>query len=128
MQVYLVNTRIDRLVIAKFLNTEMLGFLGQRPPDRHFIHLILNDENLESAPNNIALVGRTLTYTRHPHLGWTMTIGDRPQKMTDFIVTMIAKITRARYIRVKTFDEAVEHLKQVDQSIDWAKAPTISTT
>ena len=25
MQVYLVNTRIDRLVIAKFLNTEMLG-------------------------------------------------------------------------------------------------------
>jgi hypothetical protein len=38
------------------------------------------------------------------------------------MILTLAKLTRARYVRVKTFEEAIVHLKAVDATIDWASA------
>ena len=105
-------------------NETMLQFLEAMPADRHFIHLIVFDEQLGTAPTNIRQINKILTYGRHPNLGWVVMTGDKPKSITDFVVTMLAKITRARFIRYVTIEEAIDHLKSVDPSINWDNTQT----
>lgn len=87
------------------------------------IHVIMTDAKLESVPTNLVQLQKVMTYTSHPKMGWVVMYGEKDQgikdSVQDFLIIMLAKLARLRYIRFKTFDEAVEHVRKTDQSIDW---------
>lgn len=85
-------------------------------------HLLINDEQLDEIPTNLLAVRKTLTYANHPKLGWVVMIGTKKRGVKDYLIELLAKIARARYCRFPTFEDAVEHLKKVDQSINWNDA------
>lgn len=109
---------MDELVES---NEALLRFLNQA--DNRLIHIMLTDVQLKSIPTSLVQLQKVLTYTKHPNMGWAVLFGEKEQGIKesaqDFIIVMLAKLTRARYIRFKTFNEAIDHLKRVDQSIDW---------
>ena len=84
-----------------------------------FVHLVINDENLKSIPISLTELRKTFKYSRHPKLGWVVMVGSQNRDFTGYIVVMLAKLARARYIRFDTFDEVKEHLKKVDHTINW---------
>lgn len=94
--------------------------------DGRLIHVILDDSKLEVLPVSIFQVQKVLTYAKHPNLGWVTMVGVKENSVKgsagDFLITLLAKITRARYHRLKTFNEAVEFLKSADSTIDWNAA------
>jgi|GEM_PF-1693821 len=110
-------------------NTQILSFLEQS--DRSVVHVIVNDKELKALPMSLIQTQKILTYTKHPKLGWAILVGDKEagikDSVKDFMITMVAKISRARYLRVKTFDEAVAHLNAVDTTINWDQVKSISS-
>jgi len=102
-------------------NEEMIKKLEES--DRPKVHAIINDENLISLPVNLLEFRKTMTYGVHPKLGWVVMVGNGKNLATDILMVMLAKILRARYIRVRLFEEALAHLKKVDPTIDWDAVP-----
>lgn len=102
-------------------NNEMIANLEQS--NGRFIHVIINDAKLLSIPLSLPKIQKVLTYTKHPNLGWAVMIGEKEKglkdSVQDFMIIMIAKLARARYIRLKTFEDALSHLHKVDQTIEW---------
>ena len=108
---------VEELVEA---NTTMIEKLDS--VDKRLIHILINDEKLEKIPVSLTKLQTILTYSKHSNLGWAVLYGNKQSLMKnvqDFLMAMLAKIARARYIRVKTFDEAIDHLRKVDQTLDW---------
>lgn len=105
-------------------NTEIVQHLDA--VNGRLVHIIINDAKLEKIPLSISAVRDALTFTKHQNLGWVVMIGDRDKALKDnaqdFLLMLLAKITRARYIRLKTLEEAITHLRRVDQSINWDAA------
>ena len=102
-------------------NSEMLRYLNS--VDGRLVHVIMNDEKLVKVPVSLMQMQKVLTYAKHPQLGWVTMFGDKEKSVKmaaeDIIMSLLARITRAHYIRFKTFDEAVRHLKSVDETIRW---------
>ncbi len=87
--------------------------------DNPKVHVIFNDEKLNSIPVSLLKMRQTLTYGTHPKLGWVVMTGDKENTIADFLMVMLAKLIRARYIRVKSFDAALNYLRRVDSTINW---------
>jgi len=84
---------------------------------------MMDDAELKSLPVSLAKTQKLLTYAKHQKLGWVIIFGEKEQgfkdTMQNFLITMLAKLSQARFIRLKTFDEVLTHLRLVDQSIEW---------
>lgn len=102
-------------------NHELIQYLKQA--DNRLIHILMQDTKLEKIPLNMVELQNVLTYAKHPNLGWVVICGDKEQNIKDkaqeFILQLLARVTRANYLRVKTFDDAINHLKSVDPTINW---------
>lgn len=98
-------------------NTAMINYLEDT--SRPKVHAIINDEHLVSIPLGMFEMRKSLTYLDHPKLGWVVMLGDKKNLVNNLLSSILAKITRTRYIRVRTFDEALQHLRNVDPTIDW---------
>ncbi len=113
------NQTIEELVDS---NAEITALLDEA--DNRLIHLIIDDAELGELPSSLFQIRKTLTYANHKNLGWVVVFGEKDQSFSasvkDYMILTLAKLTRARYVRVKTFEEAIEHLKTVDATLDWA--------
>jgi len=98
-------------------NADLLDLLEEF--DHPTVHVIIDDENLNSIPVSLLKMRQTLTYGSHPKLGWVVMTGTKKNTVSEFLMGMLAKLFRARYIRVKTFDDALKYLRKVDPSINW---------
>jgi hypothetical protein len=102
-------------------NQIILNHLDQS--DGRLIHIIVRDNKLEKIPVSIMQLQKVLTYSKHPQLGWVAMIGEKEKTVTenaqDFVILMLAKLTRARYIRLKTLRDALVHLQKVDTTVNW---------
>jgi len=98
-------------------NQDMIKKLEES--DRPKVHAIINDENLISLPVNLLEFRKILTFSEHPKLGWVVMVGNVKNSATNILIVMLMKIINARYIRFRTFDEALAHLQKVDPTIDW---------
>ncbi len=112
---------VQTLDELKQSNALMVGYLDSS--DGRLIHMIMSDQNLEKLPVSLAQTQNILTYTKHPNLGWAIMVGDKEKGLKgaaeDFLITFLAKLARARFIRFKTVDEALQHLREVDATINW---------
>jgi len=98
-------------------NADLLEFIEEF--DHPTVHVIINDDRLNSIPVSLINLRETLTYSTHPKLGWVVMTGVPKNSIVDFLVGMLAKLVRARYIRVQSFDEALNYLHKVDPTINW---------
>lgn len=97
-----------------------------KPTDKKRVHIIMNDAKLQSIPVSLTKIRKALSYAKHPKLGCVIMIGEKEQAMRDVmldsLLTILAKLSRACYIRLKTLDEATQHLQLIDDAIHWNKA------
>lgn len=111
---------IEELLKSNDDITQLLDSAGNR-----LVHMIINDEDLKEAPTNIVEVRKALTYATHPNLCWIIMIGKQENTvwttLKEFVITMLTKIARGRYVRFTRIEEAFEHLRNMDSTIDWAK-------
>lgn len=109
---------IEELVAS---NAEINAFLDEA--DDRLVHMVINDGELTSIPSSLFQTRKTLTYTNHKNLGWVVIFGVKERSLSasvkDYMILTLAKLARARFVRVKTFEEAIDHLKAVDATIDW---------
>ncbi len=112
-------------------NAEIVALLDAA--DGRLIHMLIDDSKLGELPASLFQIRKTLTYATHKNLGWAIVFGVKEYTLTsavtDYIIAMLAKLTRARYIRVKTFSEAIDHLKSMDTSVQWDRVnPELQAT
>lgn len=111
---------LDELTMS---NADVVALLDSA--EDRLIHMLIDDSKLGELPASLFQIRKTLTYANHKNLGWAITFGVKEYTLTsavtDYVIAMLAKLTRARYLRVKTFSEAVDHLKRMDTSVDWDK-------
>ena len=91
--------------------------------ENRLVHLLICDQNLEQIPHNLLQMQKTLTYGKHPNLGWVIMIGNRDKSLKDsapeFLMTLLAKLGQVRFKRVPSLEDALAHLQEVDQTLDW---------
>jgi hypothetical protein len=109
---------LEELVVS---NAEISALLDAA--EGGLIHMLIDDSQLGELPASLFQIRKTLTYATHKNLGWAIVFGVKERTLTsavtDYLIATLAKLTRARYIRVKTFSEAIDHLKSVDASVQW---------
>ena len=108
---------LDDLVAANKILTDLLD-----GGSKASTHIVLSDEKIENMPTSLLAIRQALTYTIHANLGWLVMVGGGQKGVKDFMIQFLADVNKARFHRASTFDDAFNHLKTVDESINWGKS------
>jgi hypothetical protein len=84
--------------------------------DRLFVHVLMDDQDLESMPQSALQLSKAVTWLKHEHLGWAITYGSQ-DRLIQFISNLGAQISRIRYRRLPTEAEALEFLQERDADL-----------
>lgn len=94
------------------LDQQMLAYLEQATATK--IHFLFDTRDIDGLPGLKYL--SAMEAPDHPAMGWQIVIGDM-NPMVKFMVTMVAKINRARFQLVDSYVEALELLQKVDTTL-----------
>lgn len=91
---------------------------------RHLVHAITDVGDITEALPIVSAISVVKEIGAHPRSGWAITIREK-----SVIVKMSSAIGRSLLnVRARTFDtmeEAVTHLKNMDESLSWDKANSL---
>jgi hypothetical protein len=105
--------------LARF-NQSMIGYLeeGTAP-----VHLISTAGDIGHVPTNLMLIKETVSYLRHPHMGWTIVVQEKANAIAGFILSVATQATGMKMRLVKNVPDGLETLRRIDPSID-VQVPT----
>ncbi|MCA9895879.1 MAG: hypothetical protein KC615_23000 [Anaerolineae bacterium] len=85
--------------------------------DASLVHVLMNAENLDHYPKQIAKIGNTAkSLLDNPKLGWVIFYG-RDDRLMQFISSAVAAMFRTRFRFFYTQEEAFAFLNSVDQEL-----------
>lgn len=97
------------------INREVMIYFHRA--DSAFVHMILDTTRVGSRyPRNIRKIAELSTAHRHPAMGWLISFGGNPTVLS-LIEHLVAQLLGLRYRRVRTMEEALFFLKQVDRTL-----------
>jgi hypothetical protein len=103
---------------ASQLNAKMLEFIAAGTP---LVHFIVDDTELKVVPNSLGEMQRAMRALKNPSMGWVLTVGEVNAVMR-FFGQMAAQLFRFRFRRLRTMEEALRFLRDVDQTLNWEQA------
>jgi hypothetical protein len=84
------------------------------------LHYIADSMNVTQMPKSLGAVRQIIDLVRSPKTGYYIVIG-HPQMIVDFFITAIVTITKVRFFRASSYEDAIAFLKEVDQTLDWSQ-------
>jgi hypothetical protein len=95
------------------MNTDIVALLESGNPP---VHVIFEASKMNVHPSKVVDLVNTLTFLKHPNLGWDLTIA--PNRLVKFLGTVVNNITGAKQVQfVDTIEEGMARLKKLDTSI-----------
>lgn len=81
-----------------------------------YVHCIINMANIGNSPTRLVELQSALKpMLSHPQLGWSLPImSDETQR---YLVVMLSKIYQVRWREMKSIEEALQFLAQMDQTL-----------
>lgn len=79
------------------------------------IHFMLDASRLDKFPTNIGVLKEAVTFLGKTRLGWVVIIGGSSMMLT--FAQLLMQITPTRYRKVRSLDEALAFLSNVDISL-----------
>lgn len=117
---YIGDVTLDEIEIASDIGLSML----ESATDTLLVHTIQDGEQITSFPANLREINRVGEKARtHPKMGWMVSVSVVDPRI-QFIVTMVAKLTRARQRSADSVSEAINFLRSVDTTL--AEYPPIN--
>lgn len=90
------------------------GYLDDGTYPTHYLADLRHFTTLPSS--NIRAIYQNISFARHPHLGWIVTIESRNPMIT-YVLGFVAKLFSVRYKSVQTPQEAIDWLQNIDRTI-----------
>lgn len=120
--VWLVDYHVVKAKVQQFTSIEMYrDFMvilndyinaGNVP----LVHVILDFTELTAYPKQAGLINEySKIATNNPKLGWVIVITH--DRIVTFLSALAAGVKQVRFRSVKTYDEAIAHLKYVDATL-----------
>ena len=98
----------------KVINETIIDHLNEGEAD---VHIIVDLKKLLTFPNTLQALHKVLTFLQHPNLGYNITIVDN--RLMQFVSMVINRILGRYPVQfVKTYEEAIELLHNLDPSIN----------
>lgn len=94
-------------------DSEIWNVLDESPSS--FIHLVVDMRPLRVYPSLADYMGQKSL--KHPHLGWTMTIGVADQPLLRFFQTTILTSARVRYRDFESMSDALGFARTIDNAL-----------
>ena len=86
-----------------------------------FVHMIVDLKSMQTLPLNAIQLRRAGTVLDQPNMGWMVLIAEDRSYM--YVVKLVMQmVTKTRTRVVSSLDEAIEFLREQDQTIDWSQA------
>lgn len=101
---------------ARHSARELMARLDAGEAPTHYIADLRHNDKLPT--NNIREIQEMISFVHHPHLGWIVVVG-RSNPTINYLLTVVAKLTRIRYRAVDTPQEATAFLSNVDDTLDF---------
>jgi len=86
---------------------------GQKP-----IHILLEDTHADPPPLNVKRFKQALDFKEEytAQLGWIVGVG-KTNQIANFVIPLVMKVLKLKFIRVATRDEAIAFLMKQDMSL-----------
>ncbi len=97
---------------------------GERMIDssnRANVHFIINLTELSHPVSLASAIKIARERKKHPRSGWSITVGQQ-SSFTKFISDVTGQILNTRMRTFDTTQEALEFLREMDETIDWSRA------
>jgi hypothetical protein len=118
--IYVQISRTLSLEQLKGINTDVISMLdsGTAP-----VHVFADTRYLESVHRGLRSTTRSVTALRHPKHGWTVYFG-KPAPFIRFMINAVSRIMQAKFSIQSTPQDALDFLREQDNTIDWQQANT----
>lgn len=106
------------LEALKEANDEIVTYLDAGTP---LVHTIQDTSSMAKYPSNLLKLHQTLTFLRHPALGWVLAVSHDP--MVVFLGTVLPQMSGRSRTRVfRTMADLLAFIEDQDRSVDWTSA------
>ena len=93
---------------------KLMGHLDAGEAPTHYVADLRDNQKLPTT--NIREFQELASFVRHPNLGWIVVIG-RGNPTINYVLSVVAKLTRVRYRSVDTPQEAIAFLSTIDPTL-----------
>lgn len=91
------------------------GAINQSRSGTAPVHILVDTLEITRVPVSLKAIKDLIAYTREPNLGYIIYISNNP--FISFLNSTIAQFSKAKFITVKTLEEALVILPRIDTSL-----------
>jgi hypothetical protein len=113
----------DNITVEELIESNKKGLeFGKLVPAPSYYHSVIDAIDAKRFPLSIKLLNTSAasSYRQLPNVGWVVIVSTN--SVVQMLGATVLRMTRNRYITVRSMDQAIAHLRKQDSTIRWETA------